>query len=68
VEFLKAVVAYVSGMFMEEMPERISSGHAGAIIEGVIGRPTVNKKILAGSGVHVVDSLNDILPLLKRFL
>jgi succinyl-CoA synthetase alpha subunit len=66
--FSKPLVAYVAGLFMEEMPEGIPFGHAGAIIEGAIGRPTVKKKILADSGVHVVDRLSDIPSLVKRFL
>ena len=66
--FSKPLVAYVAGLFMEEMPEGIPFGHAGAIIEGTVGRPTVKKKILAENGVHVVERLSAIPSLLRRLI
>ena len=66
-EFTKPVIAYVSGVFMEEMPEGVPFGHAGAIIEGGVGRPTKKKEILAEAGVHVVERVSDIPSLLKKF-
>lgn len=59
-EFVKPVIAFVAGLFMEEMPEGVPFGHAGAIIEGGVGRPTIKKKILADSGVIVLDRVSDI--------
>jgi succinyl-CoA synthetase alpha subunit len=59
-DFSKPVVAYVAGLFMEEMPEGIPFGHAGAIIEGGVGRPTAKKEILADAGVHVAERVSDI--------
>jgi len=66
--FTKPVIAYVSGVFMEEMPEGVPFGHAGAIIEGGVGRPTKKKEILAEAGVHVVERVSDIPSLLKQFI
>jgi succinyl-CoA synthetase alpha subunit len=66
--FTKPVIAYVSGVFMEEMPEGIPFGHAGAIIEGGVGRPTKKKEILAKAGVHVMDRISDIPLKIKKVL
>ncbi len=66
--FTKPVVAFVAGMFMEQMPEGVPFGHAGAIIEGGVGRPTVKKEILANSGVHVVERVSDIPNKIKESL
>ena len=66
--FTKPVIAYVSGVFMEEMPEGVPFGHAGAIIEGGVGRPTKKKEILAEAGVHVVERVSDIPSLLKQLI
>ena len=64
--FTKPVIAYVSGIFMEDMPEGIPFGHAGAIIEGGVGRPTKKKEILAKAGVHVMERVSDIPSKIKE--
>jgi succinyl-CoA synthetase alpha subunit len=66
--FSKPVIAFVAGLFMEEMPEGVPFGHAGAIIEGGVGKPSIKKQVLANSAVHVVESLHEIPPLIKRLL
>ena len=66
--FTKPVIACVSGVFMEEMPEGIPFGHAGAIIEGGVGRPTKKKEILAKAGVHVMERISDIPMKIKELL
>ena len=66
--FSKPVVAYVAGLFMKDMPEGVPFGHAGAIIEGGVGRPTVKQRILIDSGVHVVDRVSDIPALAKKLI
>ena len=63
--FTKPVIAFVAGIFMEDMPEGIPFGHAGAIIEGGVGRPTKKKKILSNAGVHVAERVSDIPALIK---
>lgn len=66
--FTKPVVAFVVGEFMEELPEGMPFGHAGAIIEGGVGKPSVKKKILAEAGVHVAERLKDIPVIIKKLL
>jgi len=66
--FTKPVIAYVSGVFMEEMPEGVPFGHAGAIIEGGVGRPTKKKEILAEAGVHIVERVSDIPGIIQKIL
>ncbi len=67
-DFTKPVFAYVAGLFMEEMPEGTPFGHAGAIIEGGVGRPSEKKKILADAGVHVAERVIDIPKNIKKLL
>ncbi len=62
--FSKPVVAFVAGMFMENMPQGMPFGHAGAIIEQDRGRPSAKKKILAEAGVRVAERMSDIPELL----
>lgn len=64
-KFSKPLIAYVSGMFMETMPESMPFGHAGALIERGMGRPSEKKRILAEAGVRVVDRLSDIPDVVK---
>ena len=66
--FSKPVVAFVVGEFMEKLPQGMPFGHAGAIIEGGVGKPSVKKKILAAAGVHVAERLNDIPDIIKNLL
>lgn len=66
--FTKPVVAFVVGQFMEKLPEGMPFGHAGAIIEGGVGKPSVKKKILAEAGVHVANRLNDIPNIVNSLL
>ena len=66
--FTKPIVAYVSGMFMENMPESMPFGHAGALIERGMGKPSEKKRILAEAGVHVVDRLSDIPEVIRPLL
>ncbi len=66
--FTKPVVAFVVGEFMEKLPEGMPFGHAGAIIEGGVGKPSVKKKILAEAGVHVAERLSEIPAIIKQLL
>lgn len=52
--FTKPLVAFVAGKFTEKMPEQ-NYGHAGAIIRGERGRPSVKERRLEEAGAHVVD-------------
>ncbi len=53
---------------MENLPEGIPFGHAGAIIERGFGRPSSKKAILAEAGVTVVDHLDQIPVVIEQLL
>ena len=53
---------------MEKLPEGMPFGHAGAIIEGGVGKPSVKKQILTEAGVHVANRLKDIPEIVKILL
>jgi len=54
------VVALVSGLFGEHLPEGTAFGHAAAIISDGSGRPSEKQRVLAESGAVVVDTLADM--------
>ncbi|WP_414836591.1 succinate--CoA ligase subunit alpha [Candidatus Nanohalococcus occultus] len=58
-EFTKPLVAFIAGEFTENLPSR-NYGHAGAIIRGDSGKPSVKKKKLRDAGAHVVDKHHEI--------
>jgi succinyl-CoA synthetase alpha subunit len=64
----KPVVAFVAGKFMENMPEGMPFGHAGAIIEGGSGKPSVKMKIMEDAGITVARRMDDIPELIKQFV
>jgi len=64
----KPVVAFVAGMFMENMPQGMPFGHAGAIIEQDMGKPSVKKKVLTEAGGRVAERMNDIPELIAKLI
>jgi len=64
----KPVLAFVAGKFMENMPEGMPFGHAGAIIEGGSGKPSVKMKIMEDAGITVARRMDDIPELIKQFV
>jgi succinyl-CoA synthetase alpha subunit len=66
--FTKPLISFVAGKFTESMPEGTVFGHAGAIISGNIGRPTLKMKALKESGAHVVEKYDDIIRVLQTVL
>jgi len=64
--FTKPLVAYIAGRFVENMPEGTVFGHAAAIIEGDMGRPSSKMEKLRDAGCYVADNFNDIVPLLQE--
>lgn len=56
----KPVVAYVPGHFVENLPQGMSFGHAGAVISGGRGVPSVKRRLLREAGVAVADRWSDI--------
>ncbi len=66
-EFTKPLVAYITGKFTENMPEK-KYGHAGAIIRGNRGKPSHKKEKLREAGAHVADVHHEIGEILKDIL
>ncbi|MFB6115350.1 MAG: succinate--CoA ligase subunit alpha, partial [Candidatus Nanohalobium sp.] len=58
-EFSKPLIAYITGKFTENMPEK-KYGHAGAVIRGDRGKPSHKEKALREAGAHVVDVHHEI--------
>mgnify|MGYP002761970642 FL=1 len=52
--FTKPLVAYITGKFTEDMPNK-KYGHAGAIIRGGRGKPSNKEKRLREAGAEVPD-------------
>jgi len=66
--FTKPLIAYVTGKFVESMPEGTVFGHAASIISGDYGRPSTKIKKLREAGAHVPDQFNNIPRILKQVL
>jgi succinyl-CoA synthetase alpha subunit len=64
----KPVVAFVAGKFMENMPEGMPFGHAGAIIEGGQGKPSTKMQIMRDAGIAVAERMDDIPQIIKKAL
>lgn len=62
----KPVVALIAGQFQERYPAGMSFGHAAAMITDDTKTASAKRQMLRSAGVHVVDSLEEISPLLKR--
>lgn len=66
--FTKPLISFVAGKFTESMPEGTVFGHAGAMISGNTGRPSLKMKALKDSGAHVVEKYDDIISALQTVL
>lgn len=66
--FTKPLISFVAGKFTESMPEGTVFGHAGAMISGNTGRPSLKMKTLKESGAHVVEKYDDIISVLQTVL
>lgn len=64
----KPVVAFIAGDFTEGLPGNVQFGHAGAIIEGKMGRPSEKRRLLQEAGVHVAQHFTEIASLIKKVL
>lgn len=64
--FTKPLITYVAGEFTENMPEGTVFGHAGAIIEGGFGKPSIKKKKLKDAGVLVAEYYDQMIDFLKE--
>jgi succinyl-CoA synthetase alpha subunit len=59
-KFNKPVVVFIAGKFVENMPGGMPFGHAGAIIEGGLGKPSAKIKAFRRAGVRIAERLDDI--------
>jgi len=64
--FTKTLIAYVAGRFTEQLPEGTVFGHAGAIIEGGLGKPSIKIKMLREAGVKVAENYDNIIEFLEE--
>lgn len=58
--FTKPLAAFIAGHFAEQMPEGMSFGHAGALIQGERGRPRHKMKVLREAGAIVVENHDEL--------
>ncbi|KAB2330436.1 succinate--CoA ligase subunit alpha [Cytobacillus depressus] len=66
--FTKPLISFISGKFTESMPEGTVFGHAGAMISGNVGRPSLKVKALREAGTHVVERFDDMIHVLQSVL
>jgi succinyl-CoA synthetase alpha subunit len=66
--FTKPLIAYISGRFVEEMPEGTVFGHAASMIEGGTGKPSNKMAALKESGCHIAENFNDIIAILQKVM
>ncbi len=62
----KSYVAFISGQFAETLPQGMSFGHAGAIVDAHIGTRTGKIKTLQSAGVTVVANPSAIIEVLQE--
>lgn len=67
-KFSKPVVAFISGLFAETLPQGISFGHAGAIVSKTVGTRKGKISALEAAGALVAQTPTDIPILLKEKL
>ncbi len=64
----KPVIAFISGRFVDHMPQGVQFGHAGAIVERGMGSPAKKIASLRQAGVRVAEVQHEIGDLLKEVL
>lgn len=62
------VVALISGLFTETLPEGTAFGHAAAIIAGDTGRPSTKRRMLSDAGAYVVNTLDELAETVRTLL
>lgn len=65
-KFTKPVVAFISGLFAETLPQGVSFGHAGAIVSKHEGTRQAKVAALTKAGVKIANKPTDIVQLLKK--
>jgi succinyl-CoA synthetase alpha subunit len=61
----KPIVALIAGAFQERHPPGVSFGHAAAMITDGTDSASAKRRVLAEVGIHVAQTLEDIVVLLK---
>ncbi len=67
-KFTKPLAAYIAGKFQESMPEGMSFGHAGAIVERGMGKASdkINALRAAGDNVRVADFYHELIDCIEE--
>lgn len=60
-KFKKPVIAYISGIFAETLPTGVAFGHAGAIVNALVGTRETKIARLREAGVIIADDPQDIV-------
>lgn len=66
--FTKPLLCYIAGRFTETMPEGTVFGHAGAMISGGTGKPSIKMAKLREAGAYVLEQFDDLIPKLQKVL
>jgi succinyl-CoA synthetase alpha subunit len=66
--FTKPLISFVAGKFTETMPDGTVFGHAGAMISGDLGKPSLKMKALREAGAHVVERYDGMINVLQNVL
>jgi len=64
----KPIVAFISGRFVDRMPQGVQFGHAGAVVERGMGSPAAKIAALRKAGILVADVHAQVADLLKEVL
>lgn len=67
-QFKKPVIAFISGLFAETLPQGVSFGHAGAIVSKTSGTRASKIAALTKAGVEIVDNPSQIPAMVKTLL
>lgn len=65
-ELKKPIIALIAGEFQERYPAGVSFGHVAAMIKNADDSASAKRRVLAESGAHVVQSLEQIPVVLGR--
>lgn len=64
----KPVIAFISGIFAETLPQGVAFGHAGAIVSKTIGTRRGKISVLEQAGAIIANTPTEIPELLKKAL
>lgn len=67
-KFTKKVVAFISGLFAEKLPNGTKLGHAGAIVYGDKGSFKSKINALKDAGVEIAKTPDEIPDLIKKYI